>query len=211
MTRKKNSKKKNKKERSGQTRRPLERIFSIHQEIIRGRYPNCRQLAEQIEVTQKTIQRDISFMQNDLGLPLEYDRSNHGYFYNGPVRDFPLLKVTVEDIVALFLARQALEPLQKSPLEATLRDSFRRLSSALPGEVTFQWTDLDQAFSVKNLGIVPGNVQLFEKLARAVLECREVRFDYRKIDSDEWEARSLRPFHITEVDGGWYVIGHDTG
>ncbi|MDF1826623.1 MAG: HTH domain-containing protein, partial [Verrucomicrobiales bacterium] len=58
--------------RRGDTRRPIERIFTIHQAIQRGRFPNCRQLAEQIEVTQKTIQRDITFMQNDLGLPLAY-------------------------------------------------------------------------------------------------------------------------------------------
>ncbi len=203
------AKKKSGTTRSGETRRPIERIFTIHQEIQRGRFPNCRQLAEQIEVTQKTIQRDISFMQNDLGLPLEYDGSRHGYYYERPVHEFPLMRYTVEDVVALFLARKALEPLQGSPLEATLRDSFKRLSSALQGEVSFHWSDLDQAFSVKDAGVVPGDIRLFEKIARAVLECRELRFDYRKIDSKEWEPRALRPFHIAEFEGGWYVIGYD--
>ncbi len=210
MSKSKNPKKKvAAKSRTGDTRRPLERIFTIHQRISRGRFPNCRQLAEEIEVTQKTVQRDISFMRNELDLPLEYDPVRHGYFYEKPVSDFPLLKITVEDVVALFLAQRALEPLQGSPLEATLRDSFRRLSSSIPGDVTFQWTDLDDAFSVRESGIVPGDVRLFEKLARAVLERLEIRFDYRKIESDEWEPRSLKPYHIAEVDGGWYVIGHD--
>ena len=197
------------KNRSGDTRRPLERILTIHQAISRGRYPNCRKLADEIEVTQKTIQRDVSFMRDELDLPLEYNPVRHGYFYEKPVSDFPLLNITVEDVVALFLARRALEPLQGSPLEATLRDSFRRLSSSIPGDVTFQWSDLDQAFSVRESGVVPSDVRLFEKLARAVLERLEIRFDYRKIESDEWEARSLKPYHIAEVDGGWYVIGHD--
>lgn len=206
---KKKSKIRGEKGRSGETRRPLERIFTIHNAIVRGRFPNCRSLADQIEVTPKTIQRDINFMRDDLDLPLAYDEIRHGFFYERPVSEFPLLRITVEDIVALFLARHALEPLQGSPLEATLRQSFRRLSGALQGEVTFRWTDLDEAFSVRNQGMVPNDVMLFEKLARAVLECREIRFDYRKIDSREWEARSLRPFHLAEVDGGWYVIGHD--
>lgn len=48
--------------RSGETRRPIERIFTIHEAILRGRYPNCRRLSEKIGVTQKTIQRDITFM-----------------------------------------------------------------------------------------------------------------------------------------------------
>jgi predicted DNA-binding transcriptional regulator YafY len=187
----------------------MERIFTIHQEIQRGRFPNCRQLAEKIEVTQKTIQRDITFMLKTLELPLSYDGIKHGYYYERPVHEFPMMHYSVEDVVALFLARKALEPLQGSPLEATLRESFKRLSSALQGEVSFRWSDLDEAFSVKDSGVVPGDVKLFEKVSRAVLECRELRFDYRKIDGDLWESRQLRPFHLAEIDGGWYVIGHD--
>lgn len=195
--------------RSGETRRPIERIFTIHQAIQRGRFPNCRQLAEEIEVTQKTIQRDITFMQNDLGLPLAYNGARHGYFYERPVHEFPMMRYTVEDVVALFLARKAVEPLQGSPLEATLRDSFKRLSGALQGEVSFRWSDLDEAFSVKDSGVVPADVRLFEKVSRAVLESRELRFEYRKIDGGSWEPRSVRPFHLADFDGGWYMIGHD--
>jgi DeoR/GlpR family transcriptional regulator of sugar metabolism len=53
-------------DRTGNTRRPLERIYRIHEVVKRGKYPNCRSLAEQLEVTQKTVQRDISFMRNEL-------------------------------------------------------------------------------------------------------------------------------------------------
>lgn len=196
-------------DRSGETRRPIERIFAIHQAIRRGRFPNCRTIAAQIGVTPKTIQRDITFMQKDLGLPLQYDSLKHGYFYAGPVHEFPMMKISVEDIVSLFLARKALEPLQGSPLEATLRDSFRRLSSTLSGEVSFHWSALDEVFSARDSGVVPGDVALFEKVARSILETCELRFEYRKIDGDEWEPRRLQPYHLTEFDGGWYVIGHD--
>jgi hypothetical protein len=148
-------------------------------------------------------------MQKDLGLPLAYDNLRHGYHYSRPVHDFPLFKVTVEDIVALFLARKAIAPLQGSPLEATLRESFRRLSASLAGEVSFRWSDLDEVFSARDSGVVPADVALFEKVARAILESCELRFDYRKIDGDEWESRRLQPYHLTEFDGGWYVIGYD--
>ena len=195
--------------RSGHTRRPLERIFKIHSKIQRGRFPNCRQLAEEIDVTRKTIQRDINFMRTELDLPIVYDRVEHGYHYERPLHEFPLMRYSVEDVVALFLARKALEPLQGSPLEATLRDSFKRLSGARQGEVSFNWSDLDEAFSVRDSGVVPGDVKLFEKLAQAVLDCRELRFNYREIDSKEWEERSLRPFHLAAFEGGWYLIGYD--
>jgi len=188
---------------------PVERIFAIYQAIQRGRFPNCSQLAAELEVTPKTVQRDISFMQRHLGLPIAYDSRRHGYFYERPVADFPLLKISVEDLVALFLARKAIEPLQGSPLEGVLRSSFQRLSQSLQGTVSFRWTEIDEIFSVKDSGVVPGDVRHFEKVSRAVLECRELRFEYRKIDSDSWELRGLQPYHLAEVDGGWYLIGYD--
>lgn len=195
--------------RAGRTRRPLERIYRIHELVMRKHYPNCRTIAEELEVTPKTIQRDISFMRDELDLPLAYHEREHGYFYEKPVQEFPFLKTTVEDVVALFLARRALEPLSGTPLEASLRESFRRLTRALPGRFSFPWSDLDEAFSVRSSGTVRADASLLEKLANAVLECREIRFDYRKLQGDGWEPRALRPFHLADIDGGWYVIGHD--
>jgi len=210
MPKRKTAKKKTPESRAGDTRRPIERLFAIHDAVRRQRYPNCRRLAEEIGVTPKTIQRDITFMRENLELPLSYDPVKHGYHYDRPVTEFPTLRIAVEDVVALFLARRALQPLQGSPLEETLRHSFRQLSQSLRGEFTFQWSDLDEAFSVKDTGVVPADVHLFEKVSRAVLECRELRFDYRKLDDGDWQPRKLRPFHVAEFDGGWYVIGYDT-
>ena len=75
--------------RSGETRRPIERIFTIHEAILRGRYPNCRRLSEKIGVTQKTIQRDITFMQNDLGCPSSMTRSSTAIFIPARSTTFP--------------------------------------------------------------------------------------------------------------------------
>jgi proteasome accessory factor B len=195
--------------RSGETRRPIERIFRIHEQVQRGRFPNCRKLAEKINVTQKTMQRDINFMRDDLGLPIEYDPVRHGYYYTQPVGEFPLLEMSVEDAVALFLARQALTPLENSPLEATLRESFRRLARSLAGKVCFNWSDIDQAFSVREMGVAKAEIAVFEKLSRAVLESKVVSFDYRKLSATQNERRSMHPYSLVDVSGGWYLIGHD--
>ena len=48
-------------DRTGNKRRPLERIYRIHEVVKRGKHPNCRSLAETLEVTQKTEQREVSF------------------------------------------------------------------------------------------------------------------------------------------------------
>jgi len=190
-------------------RRPLERVIRIHEMVNRGNFPNCNSIAKELEVNRKTIQRDITFMRDELDLPLEYNDQQHGYFYTRPVNQFPLLKTTAEDLVAIILARNALDPLRGSAMEATLRSGFQRLQASMKEQVTIPWTDIDQAFSVKSTGMTERDVFLFNRLAQAVLESRELTFEYRKLNSDETMKRRLQPYHLAEIDGGWYMIGYD--
>jgi predicted DNA-binding transcriptional regulator YafY len=41
-------------------------------------------LADELEVSYKTVNRDIEFMRNSLSLPIESD--HEGYFFNGEVK-----------------------------------------------------------------------------------------------------------------------------
>lgn len=195
--------------RADGTRRPLERVLRIHELIVRGNFPNCSTIARELEVNRKTIQRDLNFMREELDLPVEYDELRHGYLYTRPVSDFPFLKTTSEDLVALILARNALAPMKGSALEASLRSGFQRILASMSDRVTMPWSELDQAFSAKSSGMTERDAFLFDRLAKAVLESRELHFEYRKLDDAEPAKRRLQPYHLAEIDGGWYLIGHD--
>lgn len=195
--------------RSGASRPALWRVMEIHKLIHAGRCPNCSTLAREIEVTPKTIQRDVSFMREQLGLPLEYNPVKHGYHYTQPVHDFPMLHLSRNDLVALFLARHALEPLQGTRLEHMLAESFSKIAEACPGEVSIQWHELDEAFSVKASGVLPADVTLFSDLLDAVMGSYEVSFDYRKLTSASAERRMVQPYHIGQIEHGWYLVAHD--
>ena len=79
----------------------------IHQEIAAGKYPNATTLAAEIEVVTKTIHRDIEFMRDRLGLPIEYDGRRYGYHYTEEVSGFPTLQITEGELVALLIAEKA--------------------------------------------------------------------------------------------------------
>ena len=177
--------------------------------VSRGNFPNCSSIARELEVNRKTIQRDLNFMREELDLPLDYNEASHGYFYSRPVSDFPFLKTTSEDLVALILARNALGPMKGSALEASLRTGFQRLLAGMSDRVTIPWSELDQAFSVKNMGMTERDAFLFDRLAKAVLESRELQFEYQKLKDSAPAKRRIQPYHLAEIDGGWYVIGHD--
>lgn len=195
--------------RVGRTRVPMERIYHIHEAVNEGRYPNCSVLAKELEVTPKTIQRDITFMRDRLDLPLEYDEQMHGYYYTADVSTFPVFEVGAEELAGLFLARHAIEAVRGTQLEKTMREVFGRLTKSMQGKVRFSWSDLDQAFSRKVGGVSKTDLRLFGKLSEAVLKKREVEFNYRKMGAERTERRRLRPYHLGEVDHCWYLIGYD--
>lgn len=195
--------------RSAATRRPIHRIYVIHEAVKEGRFPNCRTLAERLEVTDKTIQRDISFMRDELGLPLEYDEKLHGYTYSQDVSQFPVFALGAGELAGLFLARQAIESVRGTALEQTMREIFAKLTKMIEGQVQFRWADLDRAFSRKAVAVARSDMKLFGRLAEAVLQQHEIGFHYHKLGGDGAEARRLRPYHLGEVDGCWYLIGYD--
>ena len=51
------------------TRPPLDRMQQIFQKLKADKHPSRQSLAGDIEVTTKTIQRDIDFMRDRLNLP----------------------------------------------------------------------------------------------------------------------------------------------
>jgi len=140
------------------SRPPLERMMRLHDKIKAGAFPNCQKLARELEVSAKTIQRDIDFMRDRLGLPIEYDQLQFGFCYTEPVANFPNIEVSQGEIMALFVARKALEQYRGTSFERSLRTAFQKISDGLRDKVDFQWGDVDAAISFRGLGTTAADI-----------------------------------------------------
>ncbi|MEX1045080.1 MAG: WYL domain-containing protein [Chthoniobacterales bacterium] len=193
----------------GITRPPMERMWRIHQEVSGGEYPNCQGLGVQLEVSAKTVMRDVEFMRDRLGLPLEYDAIKHGFHYTAPVRDFPIMKVSQGEVAALLLAQKSLEQFRGTTFERPLSAAFRKLSHSLGGDMEIAWHELEQALSVRSSGTGLADMQVFDVLAKAVMEGAEVEFAYHKLAGEKPERRTVQPYHLGCIENQWYLFGHD--
>jgi len=196
-------------QREGRTRRPMHRIYEIHSRIQSGALPNCSTLAQALEVDRKTIQRDITFMRDALGLPLVYCDDLHGYRYDGDVSDFPVFQISAEELATLFFTRNALQGVRGTRLADALGTAFAKITRSMLGRIQFTWSDLDDAFSHKSVRQDPSQIKPFGQLAKAILDQTETVFHYRKLAGETAEHRKVRPLHLGEVEGGWYLIAHD--
>src|ERR1035438_2676057 len=102
------------------SRPPLERMLRIHQALHSGSYPNATTLARQLEVSTKSIHRDLEFMRDRLELPIQYDAKRFGFFYTEHVKAFPTLQITEGEIFALVVAEKALQQYRGTSFERPL-------------------------------------------------------------------------------------------
>ncbi|MEP6822643.1 MAG: WYL domain-containing transcriptional regulator [Chthoniobacterales bacterium] len=194
---------------SRSSRPPLERMMRIHGQLKSGDYPNCRKIADALEVSSKTIQRDIDFMRDRLGLPIEYDPLRVGFYYTEEVASFPSIEVSEGEVAALFVAQKALAQYKGTPFERPLRSAFRKIADSLKERVSFSWSDLEDAISFHSAGAGVADLELFETVSQAVLRSVELEFEYRKLNSKGYEPRRVRPFHIACLENQWYVFAED--
>jgi proteasome accessory factor B len=185
-------------------------MWRIHQKLTEGNYPNCQNLGRDLEVSSKTVMRDVEFMRDRLGLPLEYDAVRHGFYYSSPVRDFPVMKVTQGEVAALLLAQKSLDQFRGTPFEKPLAAAFRKLTDSLGSEMDVTWHELEDALSVRTGGVGISDMQIFDALAKAVTGGDEISLLYHKLAGDHAEPRTVRPYHLGCIENQWYLFAHDT-
>ena len=112
-------------------------MMRLHAALKSHHLPNCRTIARELEVSPKTIQRDIDFMRDRLGLPIDYDAKRFGFYYTEAVTGFPSIEVSEGEITALFVAQKALAQYKGTPFEKPLRSAFRKITDGLKDRVSF--------------------------------------------------------------------------
>lgn len=103
------------------------RILFVDRKISEGRYPNCRTLAEEWEVSRKTIQRDLDYMRYQLDAPIEYSCDKRGYYYTEKNFNLPALAIRESDLFAIYLAEKVLAQYEGTPIYDNLRRSSKKL------------------------------------------------------------------------------------
>lgn len=192
------------------SRPPLERMLRIHEELRRGAFTNCTKLADTLQVSRKTILRDVAFMRDRLDLPIEFDSGIQAYRYTHPVNSFPTVQVTEGELMALLVARRAVEQYQGTPFHRQLELAFEKLTSGLKDRISFSPADELRAVSFKNVGLGKTDLAAFNVLSAAVLKQVEVEFEYRKPGESRASRRRVQPYHLSHRENLWYLVAMDT-
>lgn len=179
--------------------RRADRLFRIVQLLRSRRLVTAATLAEELEVSERTIYRDV----RDLGLSGVPIRGEAGVGYALP-RDFdlPPLMFTVDEIEALVLGCRVVSGWADEALDAAARGALAKIEAVLPPErrerllraplYAPQWGDT--ATLRRTLGVVRG----------ALREHRKLRLVYQRADGEASE-RVVRPLGLAFVPPVWLL------
>ena len=184
-------------------------MLRIHQAIQSGKFPNASTLARELEVSTKSIQRDIEFMRDRLELPIAYDGSRFGYHYTGEVTSFPTMHITEGELVALVIAEKALEQYRGTQFEKPLLSAIRKIEQSLPDTISLNLADIEQTISFRTRAEPILNLEIFDALAKATAHRRQIELAYRKAGSRQSESRLVDPYHLANINGEWYLFAYD--
>uniref|UniRef100_A0A7C4QXF9 WYL domain-containing protein n=1 Tax=Schlesneria paludicola TaxID=360056 RepID=A0A7C4QXF9_9PLAN len=189
-------------------KRPLlRRLLAYDRELRAGRFPTVERLAELAEVHPKTVRRDLAYLRDQYGAPVEFHRGRNGWHYADTTYYLPALVITEGELLALFLAGQVLGQHAGTPYEQDLKHAIVKLGELLPDQISMHWNAIEQAHSVRKSVTSLHDVDLFRRLADAVLHKRQLRLTYWTASRDSVTTRVVDPWHLACIDGDWYLIG----
>jgi len=184
-------------------------MLRIHQAIQSGKFPNATTLAGELEVTTKTIHRDIEFMRDRLELPIEYSGARFGYQYTGEVTAFPTMQITEGELFALVVAEKALQQYRGTTFEKPLLSAIKKMEQTLPDTISINLPDLQQTISFRTRAEQILNLEIFDTLAKAAAHRQQIELTYRKPGRADVEQRVVDPYHLANINGEWYLFAFD--
>jgi predicted DNA-binding transcriptional regulator YafY len=183
-------------------------MLRIHQALQAGRFPNATTLAAELEVSTKSIHRDLEFMRDRLELPIEFDPRRNGYHYTQEVSGFPTLQITEGELFALLVAEKALQQYRGTAFEKPLVSAFRKMAASLPDTVSLNLAEWESTISFRTSAEPRLNLENFDALARAAARRQQLELDYRKPGHKVTERRVVDPYHLANINGEWFLFAY---
>ncbi|WP_149195831.1 helix-turn-helix transcriptional regulator [Luteimonas suaedae] len=188
-----------------------ERILSLHRTLKHARYPvTVARLQDELGCSRATVYRDLAFLRDALMAPIVGD-GEAGFRYDadeGGRFELPGLWLSSDELHALLAAQQLLSRSGGGVLSNALAPLQQRIEKLLDEHAAGkQWP-------VERVRVIPHHSrkmdeQAFRFVCSAVLERKQLSFEYRARSTDERTRRTVSPQRVTHYRGNWYLDAWD--
>jgi predicted DNA-binding transcriptional regulator YafY len=181
--------------------RRADRLFRIVQMLRSGRLTTARSLAQKLEVSERTIYRDVQELQL-AGTPIEGE-AGVGYTLR---RDFdiPPLMFDRREITALVLGARMVQAWGGLEMAEAANDALRKIEAVLP---------LDLRERIDQVQLYAPGYKLAKELRHTLDRLHQAAIDRRVLETEyaneggEVTQRRIRPLALCFWGGVWTLIG----
>lgn len=179
--------------------RRAERLFRLVNEMRARGVSRADDLAAKLEVSVRTIYRDIAHLQAS-GLPIEGE-AGVGYLLR-PGFDLPNVTFTYDQVDAMAVGFSFVESLDDPTLAAAAREARAKIQASMPQPEARKLTDAPY-FTVRRSTGAPPHADL---LREAIRKRQVVQMIYED-GKGERSGRRVRPLAIWSFAEGWMFSG----
>lgn len=179
--------------------RRADRLFRIVQRLRRGRVVTARQLAEELEVSERTVYRDIRDLAAS-GVPV-VSEAGVGYLLKG--YDLPPLMFNRDEVEALVLGARIVESWTDPELGGAARSALEKIEAVLPagrGQMVAETALYAPSYPRAHHPAID-----FASLRRAIREHRRVHFSYTDAQGAA-TCRSVCPLALAFFGSVWTLV-----
>ncbi|GAA3560444.1 WYL domain-containing protein [Microlunatus spumicola] len=161
------------------------------------------QLAERLEVSPRTIRRDVDRLR-ELGYRVDALRGPAGGYRLAAGSDLPPLLFDDDQAVAIALAL-AVAPASGADIADSAARALATVRHVLPARLRHR---VDAVGAVTTAGEVRVDPDVLVALSESVQRRELLRFDYRP-DGDDRPPRRVEPYAVVAHHGRWYLLAWD--
>lgn len=181
--------------------RRADRLFRIVQHLRGGRLVTAQVLAERLEVSRRTIYRDIADLVGS-GVPIEGE-AGVGYVMRAG-HDLPPLMFDNDEIVALVAGARLIRAWGGSAMAEAAEEALQKIGAVLP-EAARRRADAVQIHAFEMPELTPGVRALIDRVEAATEGRQRLRMGYRDRDGAVTE-RCVRPLGLWFWGKVWTLV-----
>ncbi|MDO8538834.1 MAG: transcriptional regulator [Opitutaceae bacterium] len=188
----------------------MARIVHLHRRLSHEQFVTSESLARELEVSSRTIKRDIACLRDELGAPIAWDAGTHSYTYTAHCDLLPLLRIDADEALALALAGKTFAAWRGSPLGRALTAALNKIAPIVGGAVSLPVDALSDLLFAPDDPAADAEHRHFALLLEAILRRRELRIVYQKPKAGAAaETRTIHPLHLAYLEHRWMLVAHD--
>jgi proteasome accessory factor B len=83
------------------------------------------------------------------------------------------------------------------------------MEQSLPDTISLNLADIEQTISFRTRAEPILNLEIFDALAKAVSQRKQLELAYRKPGQRQTEKRLVDPYHLANINGEWFLFAYD--